>query len=132
MLEKIFLMNFTKFRQLAVLAVFGGYFGSFLPGPSLLFLVFGGLSYPTLVQRIPHMPFAVHFKIALKKLRTTVLGSQMQIRSKLQIKTRLELKYFQWEIMGNQARGRVNKMNPNIIEIIRILHYQNTKYFTIH
>ena len=72
MLEKISSVNFAKFRQLAVLAVFGGYFGSFLPGPSLLFLVFGGLSYPTLVQRIPHMPFAVHFKIALEKLRTTV------------------------------------------------------------
>ena len=72
MLEKIYSADFPKIRQLAVLAVFGGYFGSFLPGPSLLFLVFGGLSYPTLVPRIPHMPFGLHFKIALKKLRTTV------------------------------------------------------------
>ena len=72
MLEKIFLVNFPKIRQLAVLAVFGGYFGSFLALSSQLFLVFGGLSYHTLLSRIPRIRFVGHIFLCLKKLATTV------------------------------------------------------------
>ena len=65
-------MKFPKIRQLAVLAVFGGYFGSFLASASLLPFNLGGKFQPTWVLEKPRIPFLWHIFLCLKILTGSV------------------------------------------------------------